>query len=388
MQVHNPISFDSFSLSIRKILNALPHLPKLQMDYLKRFSVLFQKRRNRFSQHPGALENSHLANIPTEILLEMIDYLSIPSAALFTLSCRYLYLLIGTRHIEKLANSKEDTGVFLQLLGRDLQDQIFCARCKKLHKIKDTGKYTENNQLDLLELGPSLFPNKRKGKLMWCSSDHSSIPVFKLSIKKYTRSMDYNDQSLPSKLLSGKYYSNAWHTLVKTQQAKNQIKNNFRLTSIEMLAYGACHSAEPGNRFFWVGGYLELRTVTRLCNVRIATSNPECSQEKRWPIFIPPYSGSSDNDQEPWWYLHIELDRCPCCGTEYQASSSYGDNCCTINFAITAWKDCMKGHGAETWHAHFPFESRTLLNDLQTALNVMSASGLDGETTQVGIVFS
>jgi hypothetical protein len=121
------------------------------MDYTKRLFILFQQRTKRFSRHlavqrPNALENSLLAKLPTELLQQIANDLPVASAASFSLSCRHIHLLIGTQYLENLATSSHETLVFLKLVEHDLQNHIVCNSCRKLHRIQDARKYTENGQ--------------------------------------------------------------------------------------------------------------------------------------------------------------------------------------------------------------------------------------------------
>jgi hypothetical protein len=100
------------------------------MDHFKGLFSRFEAQ-----PRPVALENSPLNRRPNEVLLCIMDYLPASSATSFSLSCLQLQHRIGNRHIKNLSGSTEDTVKFLNLLERDLPDQIVCYACNKLHKI-------------------------------------------------------------------------------------------------------------------------------------------------------------------------------------------------------------------------------------------------------------
>jgi hypothetical protein len=136
------ISFAAVSSLVRSVA---PY-SEFRMDYIKRLLVLFQQRTKCFFQNPAvqgsnALENSLWAKLPTELLQQIANDLPVVSAASFSLSCRHIYLLTGTQYLENLATSDHETLVFLKLLERDLQNQIVCNSCRKLHRIQDAEKY-------------------------------------------------------------------------------------------------------------------------------------------------------------------------------------------------------------------------------------------------------
>ncbi|KAF7919687.1 uncharacterized protein EAE97_011605 [Botrytis byssoidea] len=77
--------------------------------------------------------------------MQMIaKHLTPASAGSFFLTCRQIGLVIGTQYIDGLKTSKDDTIEFLNLLEHDLQDQIVCTLCRKLHKMRIAERYDKN----------------------------------------------------------------------------------------------------------------------------------------------------------------------------------------------------------------------------------------------------
>ncbi|THV45854.1 hypothetical protein BGAL_0443g00010 [Botrytis galanthina] len=75
----------------------------------------------------------------------IVEHLTPASAGSFFLTCRQIGLVIGTQYIDGLKTSKDDTMEFLNLLEHDLQDQIVCTFCRKLHKMRDAERYAKNS---------------------------------------------------------------------------------------------------------------------------------------------------------------------------------------------------------------------------------------------------
>lgn len=112
------------------------------MDHIETLFVLFQQKTKRLFrrsaiQRPDSLENSILAKLPTELLQQVANDLPVASAASFSLSCRYIYLFIRTQYLENLATADHEKLVFLKLVEHDLQNQIVCNSCRKLHRMQD-----------------------------------------------------------------------------------------------------------------------------------------------------------------------------------------------------------------------------------------------------------
>jgi hypothetical protein len=92
---------------------------------------------------------SSLPSLPLEILLHVVRYLPLSSAAILTLCSKLLWSKLGTTYFEQLKEGKRqlDPGVkvpvfteqqehmntFLLLLERDFDEMIFCYFCQKLH---------------------------------------------------------------------------------------------------------------------------------------------------------------------------------------------------------------------------------------------------------------
>ncbi|KAH9207598.1 hypothetical protein DL95DRAFT_482652 [Leptodontidium sp. 2 PMI_412] len=326
------------------------------MNYIKRLFVLFQQGIKRFSRYPAvnALENSLLAKLPRELLQQIANDLPIASAASFSLSCRQILHLIGTRYLENLATSSNETLVFLNLIEHDLRNQIICNSCRKLHRMKDARKYTEDGQRFLREVEPDCLFDDRGAMVTRSIHDNFSSTVFKMAMKHY-HFFGYDARSRQLlKLLSGKSYTSAWRTLVvQKQKAECRIKNGSLFTCNRTAFRNTCKGVERYQIWFWICPHLEVKSIERSANLRITTSYP--LSLGTWSILLR--CDNSTSIKKTSWDLCSGLRQCQYCRTEYEASFEH-NNGCTTKFTITIWKDLGQGPEAEEWKAQLPLQDR------------------------------
>ncbi|PVH80037.1 hypothetical protein DL98DRAFT_209943 [Cadophora sp. DSE1049] len=327
------------------------------MNYTKGLFVLFQQKLKRLSryltvQRPNALEHSLLAKLPVELLQQITNDLPVASAASFSLSCRHIHLLTGTRYLENLATSSHETLVFLKLIERDLQNQILCNSCRKLHRIQDARKYTENGQPFFPVVEPDCLSNDREIMVTQYIHDNFSTAVFKMLMKHY-RLFGYDARSRQLlNLVSERVRSHTWGvTLVLNRQAECRISNGSLFTCKRVAFHGKCTGVEPGSMWYWICPHLELERTERPASLRIITSYP--SSLEKWSMILHCEKGA--NIKKTSWDLCSELQQCRYCRTEYKAVFEHG-NGCTFKFTITIWKDLGQGPEGEEWKAQLPLE--------------------------------
>ncbi|PMD54134.1 uncharacterized protein K444DRAFT_539965 [Hyaloscypha bicolor E] len=323
------------------------------MNYAKRLFVLFRQRIKRFSryfavQRPNSLENSLLAKLPTELLQQIANDLPVASAASFSLSCRHILLLIGTQYLENLATSSHETLVFLKLVEHDLQDQIACNSCRKLHRIKNARKYIGYHHL----VEPDCLVDDRKARVYGYIHQKFSSTVFKMAMKHHHLfGYDARSRQLLN-LLSVESYTHGWRTLVKKQDAECRIKNGSLFTCKRVAFHGTYTAFERGSiRFFEICPHLELESIGRSASLRITSSYHVSRKRSSRLLHCEKSSNTKEGD------LCSELQQCRYCRTEYTAGFEYDDGC-TIKLTITIWKDLGQGPEAEEWKAHFPLPDR------------------------------
>jgi hypothetical protein len=335
------------------------------MDYIKRLFVLFQQRTKRFCRHPAvqrsnALENSLLAKLPTELLQQVANYLPVASAASFSLSCRHIQLLIGAQYLKNLATSYHETLVFLKLLEHDLQNQIVCNSCRKLHRIQHARKYTEKGHRRSVAVPDCLFDD-REARVTRFIHDNFSTTVFKMAMKHYHHFGNDGQSRQLLNLLSGNFFTYLRATLVQKRKGECRIKNGSLFTRERISFHGTCTGVDPHSIFFRICPHLECESIGRPASLCI-TIPYSLSHEEKWSMLL--HCENSTNINKASWDLCSELQQCRYCRTEYQAGFKHDDGC-TIKVTITVWKDLGQGPEAEEWKAHFPLENFSFPQPIQ-----------------------
>lgn len=330
-----------------------------EMGNIKRLLVFFQSRTARFSRYlaaprADAIQSSPLVKLPTELLQKITNHLPTVSAASFSLSCRHIYLSIGTQYLENLASSYDETLVFLNLWEHDLQNHIVCHFCRKFHRIRDARKYTEyGHQVYPEKVKPGCLSHDRNLMVTFFIHENFSATVFKMAMKHYRRfGHDAQGRKLLS-LLSGNASKVPWDRWFRKQKAECQIKNGSLLTCVRTTFHGTCAGAERQEIFAQICPHLEFQSVMgRPANLRIAALSP-LPDEERWSMLI--HNENRTNIEKTSWGTCSELQQCLYCRTEYTTGFKHNDGC-TIKFTIIIWKDLGRGPEADEWKAHFPLE--------------------------------
>ncbi|KAN0119453.1 hypothetical protein V8E51_001661 [Hyaloscypha variabilis] len=327
------------------------------MDHTKKLFALFQQKTKLFFrylavQRADALENSHLAKLPTELLQQVANDLPLASAVSFSLSCRYIHLLIGTQYLESLATADHEKLVFLKLIEHDLQNQIVCNSCRKLHRMQDARKYTHIRALLVVE--PDCIIDDRMAMVTSFIHDTFSTTIFKMAMKHHHHFGDDSQSRRLLNLLSEKLHSDAWGAFVRKQKVECRIKNGSLFTSKRTAFHGTCTDVERRSIRVSICGHLEFKSIGRPAGLCVITSYPLLSEEK-WSMLLR--CENSTNRNEASRDLCSELHQCRYCRTEYRAGFEHDDGC-NIKFTITIWKDLGQGPETEEWRAHFRLQGR------------------------------
>ena len=202
-----------------------------------------------------------MANLPTELLQQVANNLSIASAASFSFSCRHIHLMIGTQYLENLATWYHETLEFLELLEHDLQNQIVCKSCRKLHRIQDAREYTES--YGGLLGAPDCLWDDEEAMAPFYINENFSTTVFKMAMKHYHPfGNDARSRQLLN-LLSGKFRPYALGTLVIERKAECQIKSGSLFICKRIAFHGKCTGIERDSIFFPLCPHLEFKSIGR-----------------------------------------------------------------------------------------------------------------------------
>lgn len=142
-----------------------------------------------------ALEHSALfSKMPPELILHISSFLLPHSTTLLSLSCRFMYFTLGTKHLQEQDEpepKKFHRHNMLVLLERDLPDHILCFYCDRLHSMKKARRRSHyavgvlNSECRHNESNPTPFEPVQ---------GFSSI-LFQMTMKRYRQGLDHSSFS-------------------------------------------------------------------------------------------------------------------------------------------------------------------------------------------------
>ncbi|TGO84478.1 hypothetical protein BPOR_0500g00040 [Botrytis porri] len=102
------------------------------MDHVKTPSALLGLPRIHFAHKLNALTNSSFEKMPRELIQQIADNLDVASAALFSISCKTIYVFVGSQYIHNL--TRHENMLFRRIMEYDIKNMtlngccdIFCA---------------------------------------------------------------------------------------------------------------------------------------------------------------------------------------------------------------------------------------------------------------------
>lgn len=262
-----------------------------------------------------------MGKLPTELLQQFANGRPIASAASFSLSCLRIYLLTGTRYFEKLATSSRKTLAFLKLLEHDLPNHIVWNSCRRLHRIEDGKKYTENG-IQVPRAVPHCLSDDEEAEVTSYMYENFSTTVCKMALKHcHLFGYDPRIRQLLN-LLSQRPRTFPWGMYVREQEeAECQIKNSSLFTCKRIAFHGTCRGIERDSPCLEICRHLELEAKLRSAGLRLKTSYPR-SRKKR---SVSLHDKKSTDMKKTSWDLCSELQQCQYCRTEYRFSFEHGE---------------------------------------------------------------
>lgn len=115
-----------------------------------------------------------LQNLPPELILCLMDYLTTASAAALSITCRRFESLLGDEYVwkAKLFSSIEERDEILEVIGTALPSTVACSCCQKLHTMKSL--YQSENRTT--NLARQKIEGERTAALL-CPSIHNAATV-------------------------------------------------------------------------------------------------------------------------------------------------------------------------------------------------------------------
>ena len=311
------------------------------------------------TQRLDTLESSPLAKLPVEVLQQIADSLPVVSATTLSLSCRKILHLIGTKYLKELATFRSRKLEILNLLERDLRDQIVCIPCKRLHKIQDARKYTINGHQDWA-MSPCILADGG-GPAIFIHESFSTT-IFKMLMKHHHYFGDETQSRQLISLLSEDCQNSDKFSAGRDLKADFRIKNGSLYMLKRVVFHGKYRDVIqelliPES----ICPHLEGKSTgpASLCG---ATLDPP---RDKWFMPLPCNVIPKSNGNSV--VICSKLLRCQYCRTEYKTSLEHKDGC-RSKLTVTIWKDLGHGIDSKEWKAHID-------NNLSSPLSIQWQAG-------------
>lgn len=318
---------------------------QINMDYLK-------KRMSHFSEQlrPVALERAAIGRVPVEILIQIMECLPTPSAAVFSVCCMYINRLVGDRYLNNLASYPADRIEYLCLLARNRPYQIICSPCRMLHKMKNGSRYTRKfYKSPPKPPTPMCVLEDANASVEKLISINFSSTVFQMAMKHYqqnphcSRLLKLLSYSKDSRKKSGR--------CLKQARANCRIIQGSMFHRMQIIFIPLTSSASP-----WV---MISPTVIICRHLSLKTDSSSVYITPTTVSNLPLYGTDPkawSSDQNLIWQeggnMGSELMRCRHCRTEFRLEfkphERYG-----LAMFFTRWKDLGHGPDGEAWKENF-----------------------------------
>jgi hypothetical protein len=172
-------------------------IPELQKPASKLQQIRKSFSRKLGIQNPQSLGNfgkqcpstatpsSPLEKLPAEILVQILDQIPPSSATAFTFSCKHIYRLLGNKYSSILSDNSGETLAYLQLLDKDLPDQIVCRPCGRLHKMASVEWYANCAYSPHWRSSDYQGDHSRPYHVQNCCGDGFNTIVFQMAMKQH-----------------------------------------------------------------------------------------------------------------------------------------------------------------------------------------------------------
>jgi hypothetical protein len=294
---------------------------------------------------PNAFQNSHLRKLPTELLQYIASSLPPVSAALFSLSCRYIYSEVGYRHLKALATSNHDTLAFLERIAHDIPGHIVCEHCRRLHSMRNARQYLMNNFR--AGYGPErLCSIHDENDLVkhFIYKNFSSI-IFKMAMTNYYEfGHNLQTRELLEHMSSDVLNCRTW-SLYRREETQCRIRDDSLLTQKRMAI------RDPYTDFLQefihepICKHLDFMSDIGCSRICVQDWTSTLGRERR-SVFACTRQGATPSN-----YPEAKLEQCLRCRTEYKISVEH-DEGCDVSIKIDIWKDLGGGLGSEEWKDH------------------------------------
>mgnify|MGYP001580602516 CR=1 FL=1 len=146
----------------------------------------------RSDPRPDSFKNSLFKKLPIELIVSIAEFLPLEAAALFTLTCRPVWYILGNQYLDRLSaiGHKLNRLLFLEFLERDLAYQIVCYNCQRLH----SGTKQRYNSLWGSFNQPPCSVRDLNSHVQYNIQDGFCSITFQSAMKLYRHGLDYSEQ--------------------------------------------------------------------------------------------------------------------------------------------------------------------------------------------------
>ncbi|TAQ86372.1 hypothetical protein B7494_g5287 [Chlorociboria aeruginascens] len=135
-----------------------------------------------------------LARLPPELIVHMVQFLPLSSAALFTLSCRAIYNILGTHYWTSLWTEGQHPQhiEFLSQLSKDLPpDYIPCYHCRVLHFCSLGDSHHSSYWVPFELYGSLCRAAESNGRVSKYFHSNFNFRIFQMAMKRHRLGLDY-----------------------------------------------------------------------------------------------------------------------------------------------------------------------------------------------------
>jgi hypothetical protein len=284
-------------------------------------------------------QSAAVLKLPTEVLVRILEYLPASSATAFTFTCKQTYQRLDRTYSSILMEHSGEKFAYLNLLARDLPDQVSCQLCGRLHEIADARWYAN------YYTGPhSLYDDSQQYEhpddVRRNLGDNFNILVFRMAMKQYKLGLNYDQllQVISSVRAKPKILSD----LVIRKRTDCTIFRGFMIQRVQSafinMTWKTIKESHQSLQFFICSHIILESSKTSLCIFTYTEVHYKRKSlwSRRW------YKDTTD--QKTLKRDELEgsgLRQCPYCWTECRIDLDYSPDYGLV-VACTRWKNLGK----------------------------------------------
>ncbi|KAF7950362.1 hypothetical protein EAE96_007649 [Botrytis aclada] len=323
------------------------------MDGIKRRSA--RLRSPRICNHKRhALTNSSFAEFPVELIQLIADSLDVASAALFSISCKTIYHVVGPKYILRL--TRHENLLFRRIIEYDIKNMasngccdLFCT-LKGSSPAKGVSGIVQGVSKSLVDCRRMLNPSYRQNEIAasYLARDlHHHICFF------------------------APYHRDDFPWTVEREVASNIIRKGCESISFQKEQVSVIRkfgSTMVRQRRIFQGKCAQvIRLRVDICAHLQCYSNSMHIRPRICPTSRDPTRDMTREYPERPWGLHWkkvieetdEIERCDECPTEFSIRFVHVRDCipnvhCRMELTITTWKELGPKVDGKIWREHFP----------------------------------